>query len=104
MRCDGIRCHFQSISNCFHHFYFDAWGLCSIKIGNVEEDRSSFCNVCFVMDDEHEGAVPFCWPECGLNLHPFEALCNVPPWHTSSPSAPQCASGSPGAAPLGSSS
>ena len=54
--------------------------------------------------DDGGGAVPFCWPECGLNLHQFEALCSAPPWRTDSPSTLQCASGSPGVAPPVSSS
>ena len=32
-------------------------------------------------------------------LHRPGACCSAPPWRTGSPSTPQCASGSPGAAP-----
>ena len=47
---------------------------------------------------------PFCLP-CGApNLHQSAAWCSAPPSRTATPSARQCASGSPGAAPPASSS
>ena len=47
---------------------------------------------------------PFCLP-CGApNLHQSAAWCSAPPSRTETPSARQCASGSPGAAPPASSS